>query len=443
MQALGGLMGRTRATDWRDLVRSGLRVGRALLGRPDAESPWTVRLAWEHTHREMLSALLFMHHVERSGFRWSLEHVQELAATSPNPEILFVPFYYDDHDLKTYLFRGDWRGKWVVNLTFEQMHYACGRSYVMPDGDFARNEMLHCAWGDQYRNMLLEHGIAPERIRITGHPRFDIYSHPQLLFTRDELAQTYGLDPGRMWILVPHNFNLSYLPKQWIQRLNARGYLVSEELIEGVRDAREAFKAMIRELSGAFPEAELILRLHPAGVEDEPTGHKGSANNARVHAIAEQDIANWIRQAALTIVWNSTSSMEAMVAGRPVVSYEPFPFSERWGYDVNRILPTFSRLDDLFGVISKLPNPELTYDWELFESWYQYRDGRNFERVLDIAREAQTKPGSFASRSRGTGIKSVWRRMRQPLKVTHAPPQEPLAEAVRSLSSRPLAQFLR
>lgn len=402
-----------------------------------------VRLAWEHTHREMLSALILMHHVERCGYPWSLEHVEELAAASASPEILFIPFYYDDHDLKKYLYRSDWRGKWVVNLTFEQMHYACGREYVMPDGRFARNDMLHCAWGDHYRDMLIESGIAPERIRITGHPRFDIYGHPQLLYTRAELAEKHGLDPERMWILIPHNFNLSYLPKKRIEQLNARGYRVSDDLIEGVRRAREAFKDMIRELAAAFPELEIILRVHPAGVEDEEAYKAGQRKSSRVKAIMAYDIANWISQAALTIVWNSTSAMEAMVAGRPVVSYEPHPFSERWGYDVPRILPKYSRIDDLFEVVRALPDPALSYDWNLFERWYRYRDGRNYRRVLDIVDEAHATPESFGSRSRGAGLVGTLQRLRHPLKVTHAPPASPLEEAVRNLSSRPLEQFLR
>ena len=408
-----------------------------------SSNSWTVRLGWEHTHREMLAALIFLHLVEQRGNRWSLEHVEELVATSSDPEILFIPFYYDEQDLEKYLFRGDLRGKWLVNLAFEQMHFACGRSYLLPDGRFARDEMVHCAWGDRFRNLLIEHGIPPERIRMTGHPRFDIYSHPELLYTRAELAAQFGLDPERMWILVPHNFNFAFVSKQLIQQLAARRYHVTDEFVEGVRLARDAFKEMVDELADAFPDAELILRVHPAGYEDESHYKNGLQKKRRITAIAQYDIANWITQAALTIVWNSTSAMEAMVAGRPVVSYEPFPFAERFDFDVNRIVPTFSRKDDLFEVVGSLPDPKLTYDWELFEQWYRYRDGRNLERLADVVREAQTSPESFASRTKGVGLKGSLRRLRRPPEAAHAPPARPLAEAVRSLSARPLEQFLR
>lgn len=403
---------------------------------------WTARLAWEHTHREMLPALLFLRHLQDCGIRWSLEHVEDIGPGVSDQEILFIPFYYDDRDLEKYLFRGDFRGKWLVNLAYEQMHFACGRSYLLPDGRFAREQMVHCAWGDRFRDLLVGHGIPPQRIRMTGHPRFDIYSRPELLYTREELASMYGLDASRMWILIPHNFNFAFVSKHLIKQLAARRYHVSDEFVEGVRLARDAFGKLVLELSDAFPEAEIILRVHPAGYEDE--GHYGrEVKDRRLHVIAHYDIANWIMQAALTIVWNSTSAMEAMVAGRPVVSYEPFPFAERFDYDVNRIVPTFSRTEDLFEVVRALPNPELTYDWALFEQWYKYRDGKNFERLADVVKEAMEGPGSFASRKKGVGFAGGLKRLRQPWKITHAPPQEQIVEAVRSLSAKPLNQFLR
>ncbi len=401
---------------------------------------WKVRLAWEHTHREMLPALLFLHHLEKIEIPWSLEHVEELASTSAGREILFLPFYYDDKDFDKYLFRGNYQQKWIVNLAFEQMHFACGRSYLLPDGRFARDEMVHCAWGDRFRDLLIEHGIPPQRVRITGHPRFDLYSRPELLYTRAELAKQFELDPGRMWILVPHNFNFAFVSEELIKQLAARRYYLSDAFIQGVRLARDAFKDMVCELADAYPEAEVILRVHPAGFEQESHYEQ---KKRRIKAIANYDIANWIMQSALTIVWNSTSAMEALVAGKPVVSYEPYPFSERFNYDVNRIVPTFSRVDDLLGIVGSLPNLELTYDWELFDQWYRYRDGQNLNRLVDVVCEAQKNPESFACRTKSPGLKAGWKRIRQPLKISRAPEAGPLAEAVRLLNAKPLEQFLR
>ena len=52
--------------------------------------------------------------------------------------------------------------------------------------------------------------------------------------------------------------------------------------------------------------------------------------------------------------------MEAMVAGRPVIAYEPEPYGETFDYDVLRIVPTFARRRDILELVAELPAlPEL------------------------------------------------------------------------------------
>ena len=355
-------------------------------------------LSWEHTHRELLAALIFQHEMEAKGLSSRLRQVNNrIERLAPN-SVYFTPYYYDDFDLGRYHHAAAAAGAWVVNLSYEQMHFRCGRSYLLPDGRFAREQMLHCAWGPRYREHLLEHGIPADRVRLTGHPRFDIYSRPSLLFTREELGAEFGLDPAKPWVLVPYNFNLSYISEGQRAALEKRNYKLTDAFIQGVTDAREAFTQMVRELSDRFPEVEVILRVHPAGYESETVYKDEPRLDRNLHLISAYDIANWIRAAALVVVWNSTSAMEALVAGVPAISYEPFPFSARFDYDVNRILPTFAELADVLAVVETLPDPQLSYDWALFEEWYAYRDGGNVGRQIAIVEEAAADYSRYASR---------------------------------------------
>ena len=84
--------------------------------------------------------------------------------------------------------------------------------------------------------------------------------------------------------------------------------------------------------------------------------------------------------------------MEAMVAGVPVVSYDTHRFGKRFDYDVNKILPTFTKADEVISLIRSLPNAELTYDWNLFEGWYQYRDGNNAGRIVTAIEKVMETP---------------------------------------------------
>lgn len=419
----------------------------------------TARIAWEHTHREMLPALIALRELGRRGYRGVLEHVSALGnAPLSEPEVVFMPFYYDDLIRDRYLSRRELQGAWLVNMAYEQMHFRCGRGYLLPDGDFAREELLHCAWGSRFEELLIEHGIPRERIRITGHPRFDIYHHPELLLDRKALASRYGLDADKSWVLVPYNFNMAYISPAYRAQLVSRKYALTDEFIAGFARARDAFTSMMRKLADTFPEVEFVLRVHPAGYESKALYEGESRTRKNLHAIAEYDIANWITQAALTIVWNSTSSMEAMVASRPVIAYEPFPFSEPFEYDVNKILPTFRTVDEVVDVIRALPAPELTYDWTLFERWYRHRDGKCLERLVDIVDECHQNPNRFrckasvatsarvriGRRAERVFGKLATRAFRLDSLPHHAPPpDDALARAVETLSTEPLDAFLR
>ena len=408
-------------------------------------------LSWEHTHRELLPALIFQHEMWRKGLRSTLRQVNTRYGPLPAKTVYFTPYYYDDFDLGRYHYNAATSGAWVVNLSYEQIHFRCGRSYLLPDGRFGQEQIIHCAWGERYRQHLLEHGIPDERIRLTGHPRFDIYSRPSLLFEREALARQFGLDPDKPWLLVPYNFNLSYISAAQRKNLERRNYHLSDDFLQGVADAREAFTQMVRTLTDRFPDVEIILRVHPAGYESETVYKDEPRLDRNLHLISAFDIANWIRAAALVIVWNSTSAMEALVAGVPAISYEPFPFHTRFDYDVNRILPTFAALDDVIGVVEALPDPELSYDWALFESWYKYRDGHNVARQIGIVEEAQADYSRHAAhldlgsrlQAQAQRARDSFHKQRQDMDKLAGVDPKALEQAIHSLKVDHLVEILR
>jgi surface carbohydrate biosynthesis protein len=406
----------------------------------------SARLAWEHTHREFLPALLFLHELQSRGLVGELNPVADIRPRHRH-EVMFLPYYYDDRDREVYLRHG-WRGHWLVNLSYEQMHFDCGRAYLLPDGEFARAHMLHCAWGPRYASLLEAHGIPAERIRLTGHLRFDIYHHRELLWPREHLARSYGLDPAKPWVLVPYNFNLAHVKQATLDSLRARKYALTDAFVDGVRRACTSMTELVRTLSERFPDCEFILRVHPAGFEKEALYRTHVRDN--LHIIAEYDIANWIVQAALTVVWNSTSAMECLVAGRPVIAYEPEPFSSVYGYDVNRIIPSFTSVDDVSDLVGAVARGgdagPLRYDWALFEQWYAHRDGRNVARLADVVEEAGRDFDRLACSLPQPSLKMAMRHLGSRFSASPGHPQPPdaaLAQAAATLDVTPLAAFLR
>lgn len=412
----------------------------------------SIRLAWEHTHRELLPAVIFLHQIQKRGVHGCIQHLKSLSSLGPERELILLPFFYDDLDIGRYLKRVDVSNKILVNLAYEQLHLARARDYVMPDGQFAHENLLHCAWGDRFVEMLMRRGIPESRIRVIGHPRFDIYSHRSLLFTREELAAEFGLEADKDWVLVPYNFNMAYVGPGQVKTLNSRGYDVGQDLIDATAQARDAFTEMVTSLATRFPDKEVILRVHPAGYEASTIYAGLKDQHPNLHIISAYDIANWIVQASVVLVWTSTSALEAIVAGVPVVSYEPYPFSERWDYDLNRIIPTYDNVEDILEVVDGLPDKELTYDLELFGAWHAHQDGKNVARQVDLTLEAAEQWDTWHVPG-GPTPPGAWVRLKERIRPLlpasmrrpkHAPPPpEALARAVTELDARDLGPYLR
>lgn len=420
-------------------------------------------VGWEHTHREMLPAIILLHRLAKRGIPADLTHVLAMGK-SKEQRLAMLPFYYDDRDLQRYLYRGGVANSWVVNLAYEQMHLECGRPYLLPDGQFAKESMLHCAWGPRFRDLLVDHGIPPEHIRLTGHLRFDIYHHRSLLMSREALATRFGLDPDKPWLLIPGSFNLAYITETLRADLLQRGYEIGDDLIEVTRQTRDHFLKLLDTVSAACPDVEVILRVHPAGYESEAVYAGPASDRPNLHVVASFDLANWIVQSALVVVWNSTSAMEALVAGVPVVAFEPEPYTDVFDYDVGRIVPRLTTESDVVDLVRALPGDlNLDYDWELFEQWYAHRDGKNTARLADVAVEAQQDFDAFQIRSddafgKGLGlrrstalaadmvpnaVKKSWKKMFGGATPHASPEPAVLAEAVETLSSAPLGDYLK
>ncbi len=368
-----------------------------------------LRMTYEHTQRELLAALLALHEAEAAGFDWTLETIYRLGPPQSKEEVVVTPFFYDDSDYEMFLRRHPLVGYPLVNLMYEQLHIEAARDYFVPSPGFAREQVVHCAWGDRTRQLLVDNGVPAEHVRLTGQPRFDIYHRPELLVDRATMAARYGLEPSKRWILVPYNFNAAYMDDQRVAELAARGFRMPPGFRESSAEARDVFTPMVRRLSDEHPDTEFILRMHPSGVEAESLYAGESRERSNLHVIAELDIANWITQAELVIVWTSSSGLEGMVAETPVISLEPQPYSDTFDYDVQRILPTTSSPSDVEDLVrGDGAHPE--GNWNLFDEWFCHRGGETAKRLASVFSDVAANqefavtdlpPRPLAKRARG------------------------------------------
>ena len=188
-----------------------------------------------------------------------------------------------------------------------------------------------CAWGafqaDYYRSRASQGG--PD-IRVTGHPRFDLYKPANRGFYSPELRdiqRKYG-----PFVLI--NTNLSSANP----RHGPAHVFSSDQLFDGstaagrargvYRWAHEAEKLahvmrLCHELAVGLSGHRLVVRPHPGeDIELYELAFRGADN---VSVVREGSVAPWILAADAMVHTGCTTAIEASIAGTPVVSYRPVP----------------------------------------------------------------------------------------------------------------------
>jgi len=176
-------------------------------------------------------------------------------------------------------------------------------------------------WNDTQREEAITlHECPPERVVVTGAPRFDEFFAMQSLIPRSELCDALGFDPERPIL----------------------AYLCSSRFVAGEeRQFVDRWIAEIRSSSDpALSECGIIVRPHPAGVKEwplesrtvvrwpKPARDKASASrpfsDSRAVVMtstlqnADQVLFDTVYHSAAAVGLNTSAEIEAAIVGRPV-----------------------------------------------------------------------------------------------------------------------------
>ena len=144
------------------------------------------------------------------------------------------------------------------------------------------------------------HGIAPERVRVTGWPQTDLFARRRPRSEYDELLRRYGLDPGRPLVLVAGNTpsNAPY-EGRFVERLVAW---------------REA---------GGESRPQLLFRPHP---RDTGWRERFAAAEGRADVLVQEatytdldDLAMLLQHVDVVVCNAGTILLDALVGDRPAV----------------------------------------------------------------------------------------------------------------------------
>jgi len=176
-------------------------------------------------------------------------------------------------------------------------------------------------WNETQREEAISlHHCPPERVVVTGAPRFDEFFEMRSLIPRATLCDAIGLDPERPIV----------------------AYLCSSRFVAG--EERQFVERWIAELRSssdpALAQCGIIIRPHPAGVKEwhveprsvvrwpKPARDKASVSKpfADPHAVvmtstlqnADQVLFDTVFHSAAVVGLNTSAEIEAAIVGRPV-----------------------------------------------------------------------------------------------------------------------------
>ncbi len=265
------------------------------------------------------------------------------------------------------------------------------------------DRIFHAAWGKRFREGIIRAGMCPDHVFLTGYPRLDFY-RPEfagLSQNKEALAEQFGLDPEKRWVLLISSFAAADLSRDDLIRFRKKGFYNIEELAQEAKQSREVTMELLRSEADRHGEMEFIYRPHPAERSLDAL-LKGSG----VKIIRKLDIRHWFLNGDLALIWNSTSCIEAYLAGIPFFKFRPRPMDQQFEIPTMRHAPTVTG-ENLPQVLNKLESADKKALFDKLSGEYdQFREDLSPNYEIDhsaIETTAATVFSLLSGRVRLTG----------------------------------------
>lgn len=348
-----------------------------------------VLLMYEHLAREWNALQALKRTLEKSGntvYVLSIIYERGKAlrlAKRKKVNVIVMPWFVDEsHEKVIAPFLEISPDVRVINMHHEEIGSDASDSVFFPKTDYTKNGSYHFAWGSFFREKLLQRGVNPERIRITGNIRNDDAKKNSI--SRETLAVRYGLNKEKLWVLFAENrgYYIQRVSDGLRKELNHRG-MTNESIDLRVSYEKESLDAFINEMKNwderQRKDFEFIYRPHPGtyAPEDLPKW---------MHIIDELSIYEWISACDLFLTCGSTSIFEAEIFGKPCAVFESIDIPAKlkvYGLDEYPVIKHANEINfDLIQMLKRdIP------DVPRYVKYLGTADGRAVERTAEAIAE--------------------------------------------------------
>ncbi len=338
---------------------------------------------YETVPREYENACLLKYELERRGYSVKICNTIRRdfwKSRFYSPKVVIVPGIYNDSGVNFFINKDRKQKKQkVVDLRYEQLvtKDKNGAPMNLPK-DWAK-PVYHICWGEAGVEELSSFGIDKKYLVKIGPLQFDLArkEFSGYFKTRQEIADEFGIDKDKKWVLFVSSLAYGMLSKEEAERM------AKETIIPYFLDYTEYMRKMVvllREWIERFlnrhPDVYYIYRPHPS----EPMTKEFDVllkkyPNFRV--IRDYSVKQWFRVTDIVNTWNSTAIMEGYYCKKRCCVID-IPKEEKYqkfrilSIDQNKIIRTFEEFEE-FNMATK-DFDENDYPIERKESAYYYNN---------------------------------------------------------------------
>lgn len=185
-------------------------------------------------------------------------------------------------------------------------------------------------WGELQKEYLIKNGALPEKLKVTGAPRFDLLK-PGLIDFYHKLSKR--LNKPEKYIVVASNqasanpslgveSTKQHLKSIFQGRHGTGNYSVEQFMVEHELDTHRLDKLLelTRAIAREYPDLTVVYRPHPA---EEMAFYDGKFTEPNILVTREGNSLEWIVDECAHIHIDCTTGIEAFLVGKEVISYIP------------------------------------------------------------------------------------------------------------------------
>lgn len=222
----------------------------------------------------------------------------------------------------------------------------------------------------EIRDLLIPEGIAPERIVVTGNPKFDVLVNSNFDNHREKFYRDWDIPPEKNVIVV------------FTQYFVETGIWSSEQ--------RKDFIISIAKAAAKLPDTQLILKLHPPYESEIDYAEIIEPLEPKPIICKYANVPELINASSLVITVSSTAGLEAMAMRKPVLIIDSHDKDNSFFRESGAI---FARKAEeiLPGMQKALYNMKIRQEMIDTSSKFVYKhaylqDGKASRRIADLIR---------------------------------------------------------